>query len=206
MYEIIFILSFYFIGAIPTGYLIGKMQGIDIRTKGSGNIGATNVLRVLGVKWGILVLIIDVTKAYLGLLLLIPLYFNLTTISINPDLVKVIGAIITISGNILNPFFKFKGGKGVAASVGVLLYIAPKILGIAFLVFLIVVILTKYVSLGSLSGALTSLILVFIIDYNIYKAIFIVILVIFIFVKHKSNIRRLIKGEENKLSFSKKKK
>ncbi len=203
-YLIIFalILLAYIIGAIPTGYIAGKLKGINIREHGSGNIGATNSLRVLGTIWGFIVLFIDMGKAFAAVIFIAPLMSNYLTLDIH--FIFVLTGIFVILGNIFNPFFKFKGGKGVAASAGVLLSLNYVVFLIGLALFLIIVIISKMVSLGSLIGVISIFTLSFFINYNIYYTVFFGLLTIFIIIKHKQNIARIIKGNENKIQFTKK--
>lgn len=203
--EILLITFSYLIGSIPTGYIIGKLKGIDITKTGSGNIGMANVFRTLGFKYAIIVLIIDMLKGFIPTFLAIKL--NLNTLA-----VLTIG-LSAILGHIFTIFLKFKGGKGVATSLGVILAISPFIAISSFLVWLTLVITTRYSSLGSITASLWATLIVIlyhlnIINFEIFKinfqnknflTIFTIILTIFIIFKHKENINRILKGQENKL-------
>lgn len=202
---IIILVISYIIGSIPTAIIAGKwLKKIDIRKHGSGNAGATNVFRTLGWKAGITVLLIDMFKGF------IPVYWIAGLFHQNPDTLiylQLLAGICAILGHIWTIFAGFKGGKGVGTSAGVFLGLAPLALGIALLVFVIIVWLTRYVSLGSILAALTLLIILllqkfvlnmFVPDILLYVCTVIVIL---IWVAHKENIKRLLKGDENKLKF-----
>ncbi|MCX8059243.1 MAG: glycerol-3-phosphate 1-O-acyltransferase PlsY [Spirochaetes bacterium] len=194
----------YLIGAIPTGYIIGKIKGIDIRKEGSGNIGATNTLRVLGPIFGAIVLFIDISKSFLTLIILKNIYLLININLVPQNYFLILCAFFILIGNIFNPFLKFKGGKGVATTVGIFLFLNSFIVLIGLLIFVLTVILTKYVSLGSIiSSFAVSLLSIF-----LFKDIFLIIftfLVFFIILwRHKENIKRLINGKENKIKFSKK--
>ncbi len=202
-------LTGYLFGSIPTAIIAGKMlKKIDIREHGSGNAGATNVFRVLGAKAGIIVLLIDMLKGF------IPVFWIAGAIHTQPDTLiyyQILAAISAIAGHVWTIFAGFKGGKGVGTSAGVFLGLAPLPLSIALLFFVIIVAITRYVSLGSISAALIFLIVlvlqkyltqVIIPDILLYLA---VIVVIIIWYAHRSNIGRLLKGNENKISFSKNK-
>jgi glycerol-3-phosphate acyltransferase PlsY len=187
----------YFIGGIPTGYIIfwvAKKE--DIRNLGSGNFGFSNVVRAAGPLLGALVLIIDAGKAFT-----ITYYFS--SFFENPNFYKLLFGLIAILGNIFTPFLKFKGGKGVAAGLGVALAISPYAVGISLIVFTLTVFLSRYFSLGSLAAAfvfLISNILFFLFSGNdIYVVVFSVLLFLAIVIRHISNIKRLINGEENKI-------
>jgi len=208
MDKIIFLISgiivSYFIGAIPTGFIFGKIMGKDIRNEGSGNIGATNVLRVLGTVPGIIVLIIDSGKAFLTLFFLKGIYFSLSNnFNFSSTIIFIILGLSILLGNIFNPFLKFKGGKGVAASVGVLLFFNPILVLCSLIIFLIITALTKYVSLGSTIAALCAVLLSFFIEFDPVFSVFIFFLASFIIYKHRSNIKRLLNRTENKINFKK---
>ncbi len=185
-------------GAIPTSYLIGRWVGrFDIRTKGSGNVGATNVNRTLGAKWGLFVLLFDALKGVVAVLLL----SRLCTQNEIPLLVQqTLYGGIAVMGHIWTPFLKLKGGKGVATSLGVFLILAPLAMGISALLFVVLVTLTRYISVGSVLGAMTLPLWVYLLNYP--KIVFIVSAIIAAIVvrKHKDNLRRLTLGEENRFS------
>ena len=184
----------YFFGAIPSGVWIGKIfKNIDVRDYGSKNSGATNSYRVLGAKLGIAVLIIDVLKGF------IPLYiaskFNLAY----NDL--VILGLVAILAHTFSCFISFKGGKGVATSLGVFLFLAPVITLILLVIFILVVYFTKYISLGSITAALLLPIFTFFTHRDSYLFALSVIIAIFVIYRHKTNISRLLSGTENKFKF-----
>ena len=193
----------YLLGSIPTSYLMGRiLKKIDIRKFGSGNIGATNAFRVLGVKVGILTLIIDVAKGFFAIQLG-------KYILENPDdLILIFIGLAVILGHICTIFLKFKGGKGVATSAGVFIALIPIPVFITLVVFILTVWISKYVSLGSLLAALTLFITELIININnsfaeIEILILIFIITVFIIIRHRENIKRILKGNENKIKFKK---
>ena len=193
----------YLLGSIPTSYLMGRiLKKIDIRKFGSGNIGATNAFRVLGVKVGILTLIIDVAKGFFAIQLG-------KYILENPDdLFLIFIGLAVILGHICTIFLKFKGGKGVATSAGVFIALIPIPVFITLVVFILTVWISKYVSLGSLIAALTLFITELIININnsfaeIEILILIFIITVFIIIRHRENIKRILKGNENKIKFKK---
>ena len=184
----------YFFGAIPSGVWIGKIfKNIDVRDYGSKNSGATNSYRVLGAKLGIAVLVIDVLKGF------IPLYiaskFNLAY----NDL--VILGLVAILAHTFSCFISFKGGKGVATSLGVFLFLAPVITLILLVIFILVVYLTKYISLGSITAAFLLPIFTFFTHRDTYLFTLSVVIAIFVIYRHKTNISRLLSGTENKFKF-----
>lgn len=203
LFIFLFLIISFFIGAIPTGFIIGKIKGIDIRKEGSGNIGATNTLRVLGPIYGILVLFIDVFKSFMTLFIIDFLSKEKILLFNNNEYLIFIFAIFILLGNVFNPFLKFKGGKGVATTVGIFLFLNPIIIGLSFLFFILIVILTRYVSLGSIFSSLFALVLSLFITNNIYFQIFTFFVFLIILIRHKENIKRLIKGNENKIKFKK---
>ena len=193
----------YLLGSIPTSFIIGKMvKGIDIRQYGSGNVGATNALRVLGIKIGVVTLIIDILKGYSAILLAKSLLNNPSNLMI------ILCGLAAILGHIFTIFLKFKGGKGVATSAGVFIGLISVPVIFALLVFVITVSISRYVSLGSIFAAITLFIAeLFINIHNHFQdkeiLIFVFLICTFIIYRHHANIKRLIAGNENKISFKK---
>ncbi len=191
--EIALILASYLIGAIPFGLLVGRIAGIDVRQEGSRNIGATNVGRVLGKKKGFLTLLCDVAKGFLpvwGAALLLPE----TTAS--RDLIVVLCGLATVIGHMFPLYLKFKGGKGVATALGVFLFISPVSILITLIVFLAVVSGTGYVSVGSLAASVLLPLWLWILDEPPQVLMVAVVIALLIWFKHRSNIGRLLRGEE----------
>lgn len=181
----------YILGSIPFAYIIGKyFYKSDIRTLGSGNVGSTNVLRNYGKKAAIATLILDVLKGYIG-------------VFIGKKLAGYDGVCLTfilvVIGHMYSIFLKFKSGKGVATSAGAMLFINPMILLIALVVFLLTVAITKMVSLGSILAVICALVLSYI-NYWPTKLFWAIVLICFLIIfKHRSNIQRMINGEESKI-------
>lgn len=180
----------YILGAIPFAYLAGRFNNIDVRKHGSGNIGSTNAFRLLGVKWGIAVLLGDALKgalaAWLGVIIAGPWG-------------GILGGLLAMAGHSWNPFFGFKpSGKGVASGFGIILFLMPKITIIAVLLFLIVVIFTRYVSMGSVVGALTLLIFVFVFQEPLAYRVFAIIASSVVIIRHRTNFQRVLNGTENR--------
>jgi len=198
---IIFLVIAYFMGSIPTGVVIGKkFKGIDIREHGSKNTGATNAYRVLGKKFGIIVLLSDALKGYLPV-------FLAALMGIQGWQLILVG-VMTIVGHTLSLFLKFKGGKGVATSLGVFLYLVPHIVLILLAVFIVIAYFTKYISLASVSvaGLFPILVLFMPINPELGKwnmFIFALVIGLFVIFKHRSNIKRLLEGNENKFGTKK---
>ncbi len=208
LYLFISILIAYFLGSIPSGFIFGKLlYNIDLRDYGSRNIGATNTLRVLGTIPGIIALVFDIVKGYLAVELGKNILNHPDFIGTNLEIYLVLIGMMVIAGHIFPIFLKFKGGKGVATGAGVFLNLTPIALLVAFIIFLIIVAITRYVSLGSLTAGLALFTTQFVYTLqNIRELPYLIlstIVVIFIFIRHQSNIRRLCKGQEAKIKFSK---
>lgn len=193
---LIIILIAYFIGSISTSYIIAKkMMGVDIRTQGSGNAGSTNVLRTLGKKAGIMTFVGDLLKGVIAVLIA-KLIATIAHIDmINASYVAVVFVVI---GHNWPIFIGFRGGKGVATSLGAMIAVNPIIALSCFAFFILIVYATKYVSLGSVVGISTSpIIMLFIGNYKgVVVTLFLSALAIF---KHRENIKRLLNGTERKL-------
>lgn len=213
----IIILS-YFIGSIPTSIIVSKLtKGIDIREHGSGNAGGTNVMRVLGWKHGLLVILLDALKGVLVVVVVARLHYgsmpfqNATPFD-DFTLVQIIAGVSAVIGHIWTVFAGFKGGKGIATALGVLVMIITVDMLVAVGIFVLVVTISRYVSLGSILGAV-SVPLTLVIRENLFNVniagyntllpfvIFLALLVIF---THRKNVIRLFNGNENKVSFKKK--
>ena len=189
--EILLSLFAFFLASIPFGFIVGKIKGVDVRNYGSGNIGATNVSRVLGKKWGVLVLFLDALKGAVPVLIVKHLGFSLTF--------QVLVGFLAIAGHCFSPFLKGRGGKGVATGLGVFLVISPKVTLIAALIFFAVFFLTRYVSLASITAALSyPLIFKFLKTPPPTASLLLFLSSFLVVLKHHSNIKRLLKGEEKK--------
>ena len=192
----------YLIGSIPTAYITGKLyRGIDIRQYGSGNIGATNVFRVLGKIPGIIVLVIDIAKGLVATAFVANL-FGLTQV-----FSYVLVGLAVVSGHNWTVFLKFKGGKGMATSLGVLIGLTIKIalirpvLLISVALWAILFLLSGYVSLASIVSCATLPFLMIFLTWSLELTILGIIFAIFVVVRHRANIRRLLAGEEHRVSF-----
>lgn len=181
----------YLIGAIPFSAIIAKFKGVDLRRVGSGNYGATNVYRAMGLNYALLVFILDALKGT-------AVVYLTTSLFTSPVLHVLIG-FTAIFGHTFSLFLGFKGGKGVATAAGVFAILSPKPFLITFIVVISVIYLTKIVSVGTLIGCV--LLPILMVVFKTSSVIFYSILPIsiFIVIKHRSNIVRLIKGTENKL-------
>jgi acyl phosphate:glycerol-3-phosphate acyltransferase len=181
----------YLLGAIPFALLTCKLKGIDLRAVGSGNLGATNVYRAAGLPLAIFVFILDALKGF------IPTYLALN-ISENPWTHIGIGAMAII-GHSLSPFVKFKGGKGAATGMGVLLAISPDVLGIIAIMAVLGISITRYVSLTTLICCIAAPILLVLLGYPNAYSYCVAVISLFVIWRHKPNIIRLINGQEHKI-------
>jgi glycerol-3-phosphate acyltransferase PlsY len=191
----------YLLGSIPFGYLMAKAKGIDIRSVGSGNIGATNAMRVLGKPAGIFVLLMDAAKGFAAVALLadgLPQLLHLTI----PDIAAnhILAGICAVLGHNYTCWLKFKGGKGIATTAGVYLALAPWALLVALVVFILALLLTKYVSVGSIAAAIALPATVWVMSpNNLLLCLVTTALGALAVWKHKGNIQRLMAGTENRL-------
>lgn len=202
----------YLLGAVPTSYWVGRgIYGVDLRARGSGNLGATNTLRVLGARAALPVVVFDIFKGFA------PVWFFPRIVSA-PDAAALGGALggqgvlfftlacgaAAIAGHVFSVFVGFRGGKGVATSAGVFLGLAPVAVGIALLLFIALVLGTRIVSLGSLAAAVSLPPLIWFTPHTGGRLVFAfsVVLAAFILWAHRSNIGRLVRGEENRFGGS----
>ena len=201
MTEIILITLAYLIGSIPTAVWISKsVFGIDIRDYGSGNAGATNTFRILGSKWGSMVMLVDVTKGILATSLYIFIPFYLTDELARTNFMIALG-MMAILGHIFPIWANFRGGKGVATLLGMALAIQPMVALICLVVFLVTLLSTRFVSLSSmLAGVAFMVLILFIFNERetVYR-LFAIIVALMVVITHQKNIGRLLKGTENKV-------
>lgn len=185
----------YFAGSIPTGLWIGRwLRGIDIRDFGSGNLGATNAFRVLGKGLGSLVLLIDVLKGLLPVILF-PRLLGLEPVT--PGQEMFVGAS-AIAGHVLSCFVNFKGGKGVATALGVFLAIVPLEMSIILVIGLLLIAITGYVSLASITGAILLPVFLFIADRPTPVLLVATLVCGIVLYRHRTNLVRLLQGRENR--------
>lgn len=196
----------YLLGSISFGYIVGKVsKGIDIRKFGSGNVGATNVFRTLGKGLGILVLFLDMAKGVIAVTIIPSLFQQISPeyFPISNHLMNVICGVLAVAGHVWTVFLKFKGGKGVATTVGVFLGLTWLSMLIAMAVFVAAVYLTRYISVGSITMGITLVIMNLVLhqpkEYTILSAV----LALLIIYTHRSNIKRLKNGTENKFGAKK---
>ncbi len=191
----------YLLGSVPAAVWIGKkFHGIDVREHGSHNAGTTNVIRVLGWKTGIPVLVIDVSKGWLASML--PLFLNLASSdTASMTNLKILTGLTAIIGHIFPLFAGFRGGKGVATFFGVLLAVQPLLTISCFGVFLIVLLTTGIVSVSSMSAGIAFPVLLFLFFENpsIILKVFSILVAMALLITHRKNIGRLLRGEESRL-------
>lgn len=202
MWISLLLLLSYIIGSIPTSIIAGKLlRGIDIREHGSRNPGATNTFRVLGWKIGLSVGVIDIFKGFF------PVYFLAgflpSSAGLTLELRMILAGIAVVSGHIWTVFVGFKGGKGVGTAFGVFIALAPVPSLLTFIVWCLVVFGTGYVSLGSISAAATLPFCIVIIglakgNFSVPLTVISVIVCILVIVRHRTNISRLLRGEESR--------
>jgi len=195
----------YLLGAIPFGLLIARAKGVDIRAVGSGNIGATNVFRALGKGWGILAFACDALKGFIPAGVL-PLLAKKFWAFDGHVVLPLVCACLAIAGHNWPVYLRFKGGKGVATSVGALIGLAPAAAGVGLLTWALVFGVTRYVSLASIAAAVTvaGAVWIFYSQTGMLLPFVLTILCALVVWRHKSNIRRLLHGAENRIEFKKK--
>jgi glycerol-3-phosphate acyltransferase PlsY len=203
-------LSAYLLGAMPFGYLVGRLTaGIDIRQEGSGNIGATNVARVLGAGWGAFVLVMDALKGLLPTLLLPRLFFSTD----HPGFqhVAVLCGVSTVIGHMFPVYLRFRGGKGVATALGVVAVLSPPSTGIAIATYGLVIFTTRIASVASMSGAVAFAVSHFLLTDDPFSsqawsmALFSLLVPPLIILRHRANIGRILRREEPKFRFGRRK-
>ena len=187
----------YFLGSVSFGFIIGQLTGKDVRKVGSGNIGATNVMRAVGKTAGIITLLLDTAKGYVAVLLA-------EGFAGPDDMLPLICGVAALFGHCFPVFLKFRGGKGVATGLGVFLRLAPFYVIFALGAFLIVLAITRFVSAGSMAAAATMPIALWIGGASSERALLAAAIAALIIIKHHKNIARLLKGEENRLGAKRK--
>ncbi len=183
-----------FFGSIPWGYLIGKLKGIDLRKSGSGNIGATNVLRVIGKKEALLTLLLDISKGFIPVILVRYYYPPEQTL-----VFMGLAGILAILGHCFTPFLRFKGGKGVSTSIGVILAYTPLAGIITVIIWIVIFIIFRISSLSALIAFSLLPLNLFLFNYPDKSIMFTLCIVVIIYIRHLSNIKRLFKGTEPKI-------
>jgi glycerol-3-phosphate acyltransferase PlsY len=195
------VISSYVLGSIPFGYLAGRLGGIDIRKTGSGNVGATNVVRVLGKRYGYPVFALDVLKGFGAVKISMLMAPGKPADWNSPEIFGILAAISSVLGHLYPPWLKFKGGKGVATSAGALLALTPVATVMCAVFWIIVFGLTRYVSLASVTAAAVLPIVILVVSWKdqnrvkllIYSSAVVAAVIIW---RHRSNLSRLIRGTE----------
>ncbi|MCR4292970.1 MAG: glycerol-3-phosphate 1-O-acyltransferase PlsY [Candidatus Kuenenia sp.] len=198
--NIISLVISYFIGSIPFGFIVARVaKGIDIRQAGSGNPGAANVWRVMGKKYGILVFMLDMMKGFLPVLI-----FDYVTSGQSRSLYTILCGVGVILGHTFPVFLGFKGGKAAATGCGVFLWLAPVPLFISLAAWLLTTFISRYVSLGSMVSTVVLIISIILLNNEPFGSglsltLFSIFISVFLIFRHKSNIKRIINGTENKI-------
>jgi glycerol-3-phosphate acyltransferase PlsY len=204
---ILALLCGYLLGSIPTGFLVAKARGIDIRRVGSGNIGATNVFRYLGIPAGIFVLLVDALKGWLAVALLSNLICDWLfpdAGQLSRDWFHICAGLAAILGHNFTCWLHFKGGKGIATSAGVLVALVPTPLFLILAVWIVVFALGRYVSLASIAASFTLPFATWItMDRNVRLTAVTGGMAVLAIYKHRSNIKRLLKGTESRVGAKK---
>jgi glycerol-3-phosphate acyltransferase PlsY len=203
LFLLLILLAAYLIGSIPTGYIIVRqLKGIDIRTVGSGSTGATNVKRILGTKFFIVVMLLDLLKGFLPLLALKAMNYVPAMIP-NINILSIMVAVLLVVGHSKSIYLKFSGGKSVATSAGVLLALSWPAALCATLIWVAIRLITKYVSLASIIAVMMTPILMWIFNAPVSYVIFTLLIGLYVSLYlHKDNIKRLWEGTESKTTFT----
>jgi glycerol-3-phosphate acyltransferase PlsY len=186
----------YLLGSVPIGYIYARARGVDLRKIGSGNIGATNVYRAFGKAPAILIFWLDVAKGLIAVVFI-------ARLGAGWEYTAILSGLAAIAGHVTSPFMGFRGGKGVATAVGVFLGLAPIATAICLGIWAILFALFRYVSLGSIVGAVACPIMIWLLDRDGYHEspvfYFALLVAVLVVVTHRSNIRRLLSGTENRI-------
>jgi acyl phosphate:glycerol-3-phosphate acyltransferase len=196
---IIIVVAAYFLGSIPTGYLVARAKGIDIRAVGSGNIGASNVFRMVGKTAGVLALVVDVLKGYAACAWLCDwLLPPLGVSTMDTGLYRVLAGIAAVLGHNFTCWLKFKGGKGIATSAGVYFALAPAAAGIALGAWIVAFALSRYASVASIASAIALPTAVWFTRESLLLRIVTILLGVMAIYKHRGNVKRLLNGTEQR--------
>jgi glycerol-3-phosphate acyltransferase PlsY len=203
LYLFISVVTAYLVGSFPTSYLIAKYKkGFDIRHVGSQNAGATNVFRSVGKAAGLVTLLCDILKGFL-VVTVIANFFSSLDLPLVDDFYRPMIGLVTVCGHVWPVFLQFRGGKGVATTIGVGLGLAPYTVMVCVVIWIGVFMLTKYVSLASIISLIAFPVIAAITGAHVYLIIFSVAICSLSIYKHKSNIVRLANGTENRISIFK---
>jgi glycerol-3-phosphate acyltransferase PlsY len=201
----IIVVGAYLLGSIPTGYLVGRAKGIDIRAVGSGNIGAANVFRSVGKTAGVFALIIDGLKGYAACTWLCDwtlMFLGVSTT--DTELYRIFAGIAAVLGHNFTCWLKFNGGKGIATSAGVFFALAPMATGVALGTWVIAFVLSRYASVASIAAAVALPATIWLMPNSLTLQIVTTVLGLLAIFKHRGNIGRLLNGTEHRIEFKKK--
>ena len=195
----------YLLGSLPIGYIVGKIAGVDIRKSGSGNIGATNVLRVLGKKYGYTVFFLDALKGFAVVRISLALVSTTPAAQPYANLFALLGAVVCVIGHSFPVWLDFRGGKGVATSAGVIIGLMPVAAIIVFPIWFIVFEICRYVSVASICAAISlpitiALFLRFKVMDSVVLLYFSIALAVVVVWRHRSNFSRLLNGTEQRFT------
>lgn len=194
----------YLLGSIPTGFLVAKARGVDIRTVGSGNIGATNAFRVLGKGLGVFVLLMDALKGWVAVIVGAAVVDAVLPGGPPLEYLRITAGVTAILGHNFTCWLHFKGGKGIATSAGVLIALVPWALIIILFIFIILFLLTRYVSVGSIAASFSLPFATWFTTKDVGLTVVTGAMGALAIVKHRKNIQRLLNGTENRINFHKK--
>jgi len=186
--ELLLIVSAYLLGSVPSGYVLGKLAGVDVRKAGSGNVGATNVARVVGKRQGIMTLLFDVAKGFLPVLFAQSMHLDSSIVALT--------GVAAFVGHLYPIFLRFKGGKGVATALGVFVAVAPLGTMILFVVFAAVFAASRIVSLSSMVAAACAPVVLWSLSYTTSAVVMSSFIAVMIVWRHRGNIKRLLAGTE----------
>lgn len=181
----------YLLGSIPFAFLLSRQRGIDLRRSGSGNVGASNVLRTTGVRAAVLAMVLDAVKGAVAVLVAQVLSAGLAA--------AVVAACASVVGHVYPIWLRFRGGKGVATAAGAFAVLAPSAMGVAAGVFLLAVVITRFISVGSVAGALTLVLVATLGDAPVAVAIGASVSALIIVYRHRENFARLMAGTERRI-------
>jgi glycerol-3-phosphate acyltransferase PlsY len=198
------VIGAYLLGSIPTGYLVAKVKGVDIRSVGSGNIGATNVFRVLGKPAGIFVLVADGLKGFAACAWMVEfIAHRYGNAPVEIEYLRLTAALAVVLGHNYTCWLKFKGGKGIATSAGALAALVPLALVIILAIFVLVFAISRYVSLGSIAASAALPFATWLTKGTLTMILATTAMAVLAIYKHKANIQRLLKGTENRVGSKK---
>jgi len=185
----------YLLGSIPFALIAGKLHGVDLREAGSGNLGATNVFRTLGRTAGVAVMVLDIAKGAAAVLVAVALTNNPWPLA---------AAALAILGHVFPVWTHFKGGKGVAVGAGAMIGLVPSASGVLLVLWILLVVFTRYVSVASIVAALAAAPLAYVFGAPWSYVVFIALAGLFVIYKHRENIVRLVHGDESRIQFGRK--